>query len=75
MVGRHGGNKALFALRLKECRIHLGMSREALAQKLGVTAAAVGHWENGVCFPQISKRERLCKVLGTTQQDLHLPPF
>ena len=75
MVGRHGGDRVKFAERLRECREKLGMSREELADQMGVTAAAVGHWENRVCFPHIGRRQELCNILGTTPQYLHLPPF
>ena len=32
-------------------------------------------WERGDGFPTIRSRDKLCKLLGKTPKDLHLPPF
>lgn len=51
-----------FSSRLKEWREHLGLSRSEVAAKLGVTASAVGNYENGVSIP---KEEVLYKIFYT----------
>lgn len=48
-----------FSNRLKERREYLKMTRAELAEKLGVTPAAIGNYENGVSSP---KEEILYKI-------------
>lgn len=48
-----------FSDRLRERRESLGLSRSVLAHRLGVTAAAIGNYENGISSP---KEEILYKI-------------
>jgi transcriptional regulator with XRE-family HTH domain len=57
--------------RLKE----LNWNRRVLAEKMDVSVATVGNWLRGICFPKIGSREKLCKLLGMSAKELHLPPF
>lgn len=52
-----------FSERLKERRESLSMSRAELAAKLGVTASAIGNYENGVSSPKIEILYKIFEVL------------
>lgn len=53
------------AARIKRCRREvLNISQEALADRLGVSQAAVGQWERGVCLPSLDQAVGLSKILG-----------
>ena len=49
---------------LKVRREQLGISVNELAKRLGVSAQAIRHWENGRSFPGKSKTEALETALG-----------
>jgi transcriptional regulator with XRE-family HTH domain len=52
--------------RMREARVMRGMSLRALAPKLGVKHAALGHWENGknpISLPQLWM---MCALLGVS---------
>lgn len=71
----HRSDTTEFATRLRELRIQHGWTQQQLADRIWVTAAAIGAWESGRCFPALRRRARVCEVLGASPQDLHLPPF
>lgn len=48
----------------------LGMTQQALAERLGVTDKAVSKWERDICLPDASLYGPLCEVLGVTVEDL-----
>ncbi|HEX6540334.1 MAG TPA: helix-turn-helix transcriptional regulator [Ktedonobacterales bacterium] len=75
MAESRNGSARVFAERLLQFRTRKGWSRRELAARMGVTDAAVGYWERGDGFPTIGLRPVLCKVLGVTAKDLHLPPY
>ena len=52
----------------------LGLSQEALAEKMDVSRQAVAKWENGQAFPTAERLTRLCRVLEVTPEEL-LPLF
>lgn len=52
-----------FGTRLKERREFLGLSRSGLALKLGVTASAIGNYENGVSSPKLDILYKIFSVL------------
>ncbi len=56
-----------FVCRLREEK---GMTQAELADMLGVTAAAVSKWENGVSKPKIEILFSLAKILGVTPEEL-----
>ena len=45
--------------RIVECRTELGISQYQLADVIGVTRGACGHWERGVAAPSMEKIGRL----------------
>lgn len=51
---------------IREKRRAAGLTQEALAARLGVSAKAVSKWENAVCLPDASLYETLCRQLGIT---------
>jgi transcriptional regulator with XRE-family HTH domain len=65
--------------RIAARRKELGLTQEALAEKLGITAQAVSKWENDQSCPDISTLPRLAEILGVstdtllgcTQQPVH----
>jgi transcriptional regulator with XRE-family HTH domain len=49
---------------LRDRRIALGLSQEALAEAAGVSARSINRWEQGRALPQPEVRRRLAEVLG-----------
>ena len=56
--------------RIAEHRKRLGLTQDALAEKLGVTAQAVSKWENGTADPSTSNLLKLAKLYGITPEEL-----
>jgi transcriptional regulator with XRE-family HTH domain len=56
--------------RIAENRKRLGMTQDALAEKLGITAQAVSKWENDQSCPDITMLPRLCDIFGITTDEL-----
>ena len=73
-VPRSGSTRE-FARRLAERLKELNWNRRVLAEEMDVSVATVGNWLRGICFPEISSRDRLCKLLGMSAKQLRLPPF
>ena len=48
---------------LRAAREKLGLSQGAVAEKLGITAAAVGHYESGIAKPPLERAQKLARVL------------
>ena len=53
---------------IREGRDRLGMSQEALAERLGVSRQAVSKWEMGTSVPSPENRQALSEILGTDLQ-------
>ncbi len=51
-------------------RKHLGLTQDALAEKMGVTAQAVSKWENDQSCPDITTLPKLAQVFGITTDAL-----
>ena len=56
--------------RIAHHRKALGLTQDALAEKLGVTAQAVSKWENDQSCPDISMLPRLAEIFGVTTDAL-----
>ena len=56
--------------RIAENRKRLGLTQDALAEQLGVTAQAVSKWENDQSCPDITMLPRLAEIFGTTTDAL-----
>lgn len=56
--------------RIMAHRKRLGLTQEALAEKLGITAQAVSKWENDLSCPDISMLPRLATIFGVTTDTL-----
>ena len=52
--------------RIVRCRKNLGLTQDALAEQLGITAQAVSKWENDQSCPDITMLPRLAQVFGTS---------
>lgn len=57
---------------LKKYRREIGLSQEALAERLGVTSQAVSKWECMQSIPDIDAIVALCELLGITTDKLLL---
>ena len=51
---------------IREGRDRLGMSQEALAERLGVSRQAVSKWEMGTSVPSPENRRALSEIWGQT---------
>jgi transcriptional regulator with XRE-family HTH domain len=63
---------ALKRLRLAQRRKALGLTQEALADRLGCERTTVIRWERGETEPQPWLRPKLCQVLQVTADELHV---
>ncbi len=62
--------KLTLGRRIQALRKEAGLTQEALAEKMGITAQAVSKWENDLSCPDIMTLPLLCKVLHTTADTL-----
>ena len=60
-----GGDYMETGKKIKQCRKEKGWTQRQLAEKLGVTAAMVGLWENGSRNPKPATLEKIADALGT----------
>lgn len=56
--------------RIAAKRKSLGLTQDALAEQLGITAQAVSKWENDQSCPDISMLPRLAEIFGCTTDSL-----
>lgn len=56
--------------RIVACRKRLGLTQDALAEKLGVTAQAVSKWENDQSCPDITMLPKLAQLFDITTDEL-----
>jgi transcriptional regulator with XRE-family HTH domain len=63
-----GGEKLKDAIR--EARMKKALTQEDVANRMGVTQAAVSQWENGVTVPQTRDILKLSEVLGVSVSEL-----
>lgn len=52
--------------RIAECRKQLGLSQEALGEKMGVSRQAISKWEADAALPEIDKLIGLSKLFGVS---------
>lgn len=62
-----GEQRAVFAAVLRAARTGADISRSELARRVGVSEAAVRHWENGSSAPRPKTCKRLEVALGLTE--------
>ncbi len=55
---------------ISECRKKKGLTQNNIAQKLGVTDKSVSKWERGICLPDVSLFQELCKILDISLNEL-----
>lgn len=48
---------------LRAARERLGLSQAAIGRKLGITSAAVGHYESGIAKPPLVRARQLARLL------------
>ena len=56
--------------RIVEHRKRLGLTQDALAEKLSITAQAVSKWENDLSCPDISMLPKLAAIFGISTDEL-----
>lgn len=56
--------------RILQNRKRLGLTQDALAEKLGITAQAVSKWENEQSCPDVTMLPRLAEIFGITTDSL-----
>ncbi len=59
-----------FGEKLRSLRMKAGLTQLDIAEKLDVSAAAIGAWENGRAKPRLTKLGQLADLFGTTVADL-----
>lgn len=58
------------AINIKRLMFERDLSQKELADKLGVTQAAVSAWCNGIRMPKAEMLDKLCEVLQTDRSGL-----
>lgn len=59
-----------FGEKLRSLRMKAGLTQLDIAEKLDVSAAAIGAWENGRAKPRLTKLGQLAELLGTSAAEL-----
>lgn len=59
-----------FGAHIRELRLKKGMTQQQLAEKLGITGAAVGTWENNRARPRLDKLNELADLLDVPSAEL-----
>ena len=59
--------------KIAELRKSRGMTQEALAEKMGVSAQAVSKWENDLSCPDVMSLRPLANLFGVTADELLAP--
>lgn len=59
-----------FGDKLRSLRTKAGLTQLDIAEKLDLSAAAIGAWENGRAKPRLTKLGQLAELLGTSAADL-----
>ena len=57
------------AVFIRDARKRAGLTQREVAERLGVTAAAVCNYENGASFPSAEMAFALCKILNVTPRE------
>jgi DNA-binding transcriptional regulator YiaG len=68
-LGRQAAAPAIGPQQIKDLRRTLGLSQGKLARLIGVSAAAVGTWEQGTSAPGPRSREALARIRGTGEKE------
>ena len=63
-------DRIILGKRLREERLHCGMTQEQVAEKMNVTAQAVSKWENDQASPDADTLVRLSRLFGASVDDL-----
>ena len=56
--------------RIAHHRKRLGMTQDALAEKLGITAQAISKWENDLSCPDIAVLPKLAEIFSISTDEL-----
>lgn len=62
--------KETLGKRIAYHRKQIGLTQDALAEQLGITAQAVSKWENDISCPDIATLPRLADIFGITTDEL-----
>ncbi|MFC7478011.1 helix-turn-helix transcriptional regulator [Dankookia sp. GCM10030260] len=62
--GMHWMAKRVKKSKLRDARLQLGLSQAEVGNQLGVTGAAIGHYETGLSKPSPDRAAQLAKLLG-----------
>lgn len=59
-----------FSIRLRNLRKNAGLTQQDIAEKLDLSAAAIGAWENGRARPRLDKMSQLAELLNVRVSEL-----
>ena len=60
----------MYGEKIRENRLRMGLSQQALGEKVGLTSVAVSKWERGQSQPDIPTLSRLADIFGLTLDEL-----
>lgn len=70
ILNKQGGAAMALGERIKEYRQKVGLSQEALAEKINVSRQAITKWESNTGIPDIDNLISLSKVMGISLDEL-----
>ena len=59
---------------LKSARINVGMSRQEVADVVGVSYSTIKNWELGISFPNQPQIDKLCNLYKVPYDGLNFLP-
>jgi transcriptional regulator with XRE-family HTH domain len=59
---------------LKSARVNVGMSRNEVADAIGVSYSTIKNWELGTSFPNQPQIDKLCNLYNVSYDQLNFLP-
>lgn len=60
-------------LKLSALRVNAGLTQEEVAEKMHISKATLGKWENYKTFPTSVQLRQLCSLYNCTLNDIFIP--
>lgn len=60
------------AITLRAARVNAGLSRNEVAEALGIHVVTLHKWENGVTEPKLTKLTQMCEMYGIDIKDVKI---
>lgn len=64
------GGVNMSQITLKAARVNVGLTQEAVAEKLDISISTVKNWEKGKTFPKQPQIEKLCELYKVSYDNI-----